>query len=345
MSQQGVGIFHRKAERLTSSLSLPILHTAFFNLKGNFMPRTKTDEWGQNKHPLLAIICQQSASFADDLHEILSYVKQQEHIPKLPEANPKSWLRLYRNHRLLEKNFLGALSELGEFPAIIAGLYAHAKSPVKPTTPPSDKLASLPPEECIRAIYELNLKDLEDEFAGTPCDEGMKAKIKELLINQEFLFQCKVVLPCLLLYGLHPCKLLRRARLGDLKALEQLIRLDKLAQTDFGIAQQSLRLLHRKNKCKYEAVIARAVSGAPKFPHSRKQARYLLAGLISLLSEAFCHKLEEPDIRALFNAIAYDKSGGKIVIDTTLPDSPETFSKAIQRSRAFWKSILPDKTF
>lgn len=308
------------------------------------MPQLKTDEWAQGKPLHLAMLWQQMASFADDLHEILTYVKQQEHIPKLPEADPESWLRLYRNHRLLEKQFLSALSGLGEFPAIIAGLYKHLRSPAK-LAMPSDKQASLTPEESIRAIYELSLKDLEDEFAGNPFDEGMKAKIKELLINQEFLFQCKVVLPCLFLYGLPPCKLFHRARLGDLKALEQLIRLDKLALTDFRIAQQSQRLLHRKNKCKYESVIAMAVSGAPKFPHSPKQARYLLAGLISLLSEAFRHKLAEPDIRALFNAIAEDKSGGKTVIDTVLPDSSETFSKAIQRARAFWKSVLPDKTF
>lgn len=307
------------------------------------MPRLKTDEWAQNKPPLLAIIYQQSASFADDLHEILSYVKQQEHIPKLPEANPAGWLRLYRNHRFLEKQFLGALSELGEFPAFITGLYAHMRSPATPTLP-SGKQALLTPDESIKAIYELSLKNLEDEFAGNPFDEGMKAKIKELLINQEFLFLCKVVLPCLLLYGLHPCKLLRRARLGDLKALEQLIRLDKLALGDPGIIRQAQRLLHR-NKYKYETVIARAVNGVPKFPHSRKQARYLLAGFISLLSEGFRHKLEESDIRGLFDAIAYDKSGGKTVIDTVLPDSPETFSKAIQRARAFWKSVFPDKTF
>ncbi len=306
------------------------------------MPRLKTDEWAQDKPLHIAMLWQQMASFADDLHEILSYVKRQEHIPQLPEANPESWLRLYRNHRLLENKFLGALSGLGEFPAIIVGLYAHIRTPAKPAMP-SGKQASLTPEESIKVLYELNLKDLEDEFAGTPFDEGMKAKIKELLINQEFLFQCKVVLPCLLLYSIHPCKLLRRARLGDLKSIEQLIRLDKLALGDPGIARQAQRLLHR-NKYKYETVIARAVNGAPKFPHSRKQARYLLAGLISLISEGFRHKLEESDIRALFDAIAYDKSGAKTVIDTALPDTPETFSKAIQRSRAFWKSILPDKT-
>jgi len=306
------------------------------------MSRLKTDEWAQGKPLPLAMLWQQMASFADDLHEILSYVKRQEHIPKLPEASPKSWLRLYRNHRLLEKQFLGALSGLGEFPAIIAGLYAHIRTPVKPVMPP-DRKTSLTPEESINVLYDLNLKDLEDEFAGVSFDEEMKAKIKELLITQEFLFQCKVVLPCLILYSLHPCKLLRRAHLGDLKALEQLIRLDKLALGDPGIARQAHRLLHR-SKYKYEQVIAKAVNGAPKFPHSRKQARYLLAGLISLLSEALRHKLEEPDIRSLFDAIAYDKSGGKTVIDTVLPDSPETFSKAIQRSRAFWKPILPDKT-
>lgn len=68
------------------------------------MPQLKIDRWVQNKPPFLAMLCQQMASFADNLHEILSFAKQQEHIPNPPEAIPKN-----RNHRLLEKRFLGAL--------------------------------------------------------------------------------------------------------------------------------------------------------------------------------------------------------------------------------------------
>ena len=52
--------------------------------------------------------------------------------------------------------------------------------------------------------------------------------------------------------------------------------------------------------------------------------------------------LNEPDIRALFDAIHLDS--GKEGYDPDLPMHPETFSKAIQRERAFWlEKFSPDK--
>ena len=64
-----------------------------------------------------------------------------------------------------------------------------------------------------------------------------------------------------------------------------------------------------------------------------------LAGFISVISTAFGEKfrLREPDIRALFDAVA--KDSGKGDIDTYLPDSPESFVKAIQREA---KTELPN---
>lgn len=315
------------------------------------MSQLEIDKWAHGKPPVLALFCQQLACSADDLHEILSFTKTQKHIPKLPEAAPKEWLRLYRNHRLLEQRLLNAFMQFGTFAEFAAAFYSIVRAHQRKPPAPSAKQAPIPGQDQqtkidagLQEIYQANLADIDSDFKNLPPDEETRRKGQELFASQEFLFFCKVFLPCQLLYGTTPFQLIRRARLGNLEALEQLIRLDKLVLADPGIMRQTQRLLHH-NKYRYDSVVAKAIKDAPKFRLVPRQIRYLLAGLISLFSEAFSHKLEEPEIRALFDAVAHGKSSGATAIDTALPDSPETFSKAIQRERAFWKPILfPDKT-
>jgi len=315
------------------------------------MPQLEIDKWAQGKPPALAIICQQLACAADDLHEILLFVKKQEHIPRLSEAAPKEWLRLYRNHHLLEQRLLNALQQLGGIAELFGAFYSVTRTKLKKQSSPPEKLSTLPNHEQqakidteLQKIYQVNLADIDSDFKNLPLDDETKKKGTALFASQEFLFLCTVFLPCQLFYGTTPFQLIRLARLGNLEALEQLIRLDKLILADHGILRQTRRLLHH-NKYMYDSVVVKAIKDAPKFRLSLRQVKYLLAGITSLFSEAFRHKLEEPEIRALFNAAAHGKSGGETAIDPDLPDSPETFSKAIQRERAFWKPILfPDTT-
>ena len=59
-----------------------------------------------------------------------------------------------------------------------------------------------------------------------------------------------------------------------------------------------------------------------------------IAGLISFISIGMGRQLKENEIRDLFDAIEKDKDQGDI--DTDIPDSQETFTKAIQRERHNW---------
>jgi len=63
-----------------------------------------------------------------------------------------------------------------------------------------------------------------------------------------------------------------------------------------------------------------------------------IAGLISLISIGMGRQLKESDIRELFDAIAKDKGQGDF--DADIPDSQETFAKAIQRERHNWGNAL-----
>ncbi|MBU4357556.1 MAG: hypothetical protein KJ822_19745 [Proteobacteria bacterium] len=316
------------------------------------MSQLEIDKWAQGKPPLLAILSQHSASFADDLHEILSYAIKQEHIPKFPEADPKQWLRLYRNHRHLEKSALTSLQELGgNFGTFIAVFYSGIQSLRKTQTLTEKQAPKAPdPEQQTKAqaiwqeAYKVSLADLEADLRNHHIHtQGLKEKAKELCLNQEFLFIFKVLLPCLLLYNTTPLKLLRQARLGNRNAIEKLVRLDKVTLADHGVMRQTQRLLHR-NKHKHESVVAVPYRDAPKFELSRKTTIYLLAGLISQMAKELNHKLTAPQIRALFDAIAYDRSNGEQIIDSDLPPSPEAFYKAIQRYRSLFANLSPTRT-
>ena len=84
-----------------------------------------------------------------------------------------------------------------------------------------------------------------------------------------------------------------------------------------------------------------AIHRKPKVKLTRKKMKYALAGFISALSVALKTPLDEPQIRALFDAVAQDYL--KTPIDIDLSDSPESFAKALQRNRKPWLAIL-DRT-
>jgi hypothetical protein len=86
--------------------------------------------------------------------------------------------------------------------------------------------------------------------------------------------------------------------------------------------------------------INKAIAGTPNFKLTRQKIKIQLAGYLSYLSELLNYRLNEPEIRLLFNAITIDR-GSSEIIDTDLPEAQESFAKALQRARAYWKSILP----
>lgn len=313
------------------------------------MPERAMDKWAQDKDPILAMFYQSHAGFAEILFEILSYTKKQEPIPGFKEILPKEWLKLYRTHRHLESHLRKSFREAGGLAERLISFFLSFLTLIR--TSPDKRAPSLyqdlqaTGEALLREMNKLGPTGVASYFENPPIDEESESKIREYFLAPEFLFFFKITIPCFFLYKTIPTHLLRQARLGNLKALEQLIRLDKAVLADPLIMTQTLRLQQR-DKYKYDSTVVRAMAGAPKFELSPKLPKYLLSGIISLFSEALGSKLNEPEIRSLFNAIAHDNSDGATAIDPDLPDSPESFSKAIQRDRAFWKSIFfPDTTF
>lgn len=101
--------------------------------------------------------------------------------------------------------------------------------------------------------------------------------------------------------------------------------------------------------------VSKAMAGTLESPLKPAQVKVLLAALIDRIYGEMERKLsdlraalpalplpsmelEEPDIRALFDAVAQDNG---LEMDADIPESPEAFYKAIYRARKFWSGPLP----
>ena len=185
------------------------------------------------------------------------------------------------------------------------------------------------------------MEDIQSDLAGQ-IDERMKESIFALAEQAEILFAYKVMLPCWHFYAISPSILFRKARNGNLEAMDKLLRIDTAVLCDPRISEHVYRLSLQKSKRKLEKILD-AIRNGPKAKISMQKIKFTLAGMISILSQILGHRLKSPAIRQLFNAVAID-TGKDEMIDRDLPDSPEAFSKAIQRERYFWRSFLkPDK--
>jgi hypothetical protein len=150
-------------------------------------------------------------------------------------------------------------------------------------------------------------------------------------------FYLRVWVPCWFLYKDFPTRMLRRARLGDISAMEKLLRLDTRVLDDRKI-REYFHQAKEKGKRWTVGRLTDALRKGPKGTITVKRVKYSIAGAISSISILLGHKLTEPEIRKLFHAVAHDMRKGNI--DTDLPRSSEAFAKAIQREHGFWMPTL-----
>lgn len=312
------------------------------------------EKWAKDKNILIAIISICIAYSADSCFKFLKFFKAGEHIegyhspPKL-----KEWLELYKSHRKFDKYLRDTFSDFGELPKIIGEfsdqLDLNRKIRRKLGSNKFNKIfgkeieqiSSAEWEEIKKAIeefwqkvYQLNLEDIEADIKGEVDEELAKKFRTELVKEPEMLFFIRVWAPCWLLYGQLPPTLLRSARTGNIDSLEKLLRLDESTINDSKIAEIYHQAKSKKNKTVYD-LMTKSLNKSPRAKITLQKIKINFAGMISTISIYLCQRLTEPEIRALFDAIAHDT--GKGDIDTDLPDSPESFSKAIQRERNAWR--------
>ncbi len=315
---------------------------------------SKITKWCQDKPIVLAIFAPQIASLADATHELLTLAKRDETLSlDITPPSLDDWLPLYRQHREILA-FLRRLFSLFNFGNLLILL---SESLSKGRRIPPKKLQKiwrrLPQTTKVKIIHALNmeaqsflvtsLQDIDDDL-NSDLPPEIKAQLLPLLQSPEATFFYKVWAPCLLLYATPPGKLLHRAYLGDLDAMEKLLRLDSSLVHDPRIGRVMHRLRFSGRKGHYENLMA-ALARAPKSKVTPQKVKVTLAAMISALADKFKQPLTDTDIHALFDAIAEDSGRG--LVDPDLELSKWAFSKAVKRDKPFWLKALtqakPDK--
>jgi hypothetical protein len=309
-------------------------------------------KWAEGRPPIIEIIATQVATTAQDIHLAFRDIKSRKFLtyqfalPHFP-----SWYHLYRNHHATN-NFLTSLftdfSSLTEDQIelshgmfdVFANWGKIDKSLLQNITQEDITLAA----KSLRGLTDASYKDIENDLHPEPIDPEEQKAFFDFLDenNLQASFFILVHIPCWILYQMSPTALYRKARQGNIDSLDKLLRLDAFMIHDPAIGRQVQSFRFNRKMNAYRELMAAPLK-QPKNKITRKKMKYLLSGFISAVAQACRHPLTEPEIRALYDAISQD--AGRGAIDTDLPDSPDTFSKAIRRDKEFWASILqPDKT-
>jgi len=294
---------------------------------------------------LLRMIASYLASLAEPISEYLEQIKDPTGIfSQLPIPDPDDWLEMYRRPSRLKRMTRSILVNFDKAEKWSKSFYSEIEKGMDEL-----KLTDSQIEEFKKGINNAgldvlsNMGDVDREkFKCSPeklyaeLDHTKKGYTFNLGgIVTEQLFFIKVFMPCYFMYNTYPIQLLRKARLGDIDALEKLIRLDSSIILDKRIA----KIYHSsKTKKIINDRLNNSFGSNPNVKIDRKKIKMSLAGLISFYSDKIGQRLNESEIRKYFDEVA--KSKGKGYIDVDIPDSPESFAKAIQRERRNWENAL-----
>lgn len=295
-------------------------------------------KWAQGRPEFIAVMAHSYASMAPMAYGLLTVLEDDRNFTKDgTQPDLKTWLGLYKKQRLVRNAAMGIFVDPSGFWNNDKDVFLELKNVDNSTTSEdfSELITSIFTPSNAEKLLEGYVK-----FHQVPREEFEKANENNVGLQRafrpEFYFWIRVYLPCWLLYGEYPARLLRKARLGDIEALEKLLRLDSSALFDPKIS----KLVHsfRAYDKRRFGVIISSFSNPPKTRLTIRRVKAFFAALIISVSSFFEHRITEPEIRALYDAIA--KDDGKGEIDPHIPESPHAFYMAIQREVPFWMAAL-----
>lgn len=294
------------------------------------MKPLKLESWEITKPPYIRIISQSMAIAAQDLFDCLMEVKSNTILKHFEPLNLKSWLKLYRDRGRLFIFFLAKYLNLGGMPAIHAQAFLHITQsiPYDNETKANQQLLT------VDDVNSIHYSFIRDEILDKPLAEDKIDFLKSTFFNHDFLFLMKIIFPIWLLTGKNYILLYRKATQGDVQSLEDLLRFDKFQIQNPRINKWIYFYSCKRNKKKFSTLLE-GIHGQPRSKITLRKVKYLISGYISVFSEMLGHRLSAPEIQSLFDAVAIDY-GIDDLRDPDLPDSPESFSKAVQREREFW---------
>ena len=291
-------------------------------------------KWAEGRPVVVAVLAHMYASMAPLAYGLLETVKDDRNFVKEGEQpNLNLWLGLYKKQRKVRTAMMGIFHDPSGFFNFERDVFSGQENIDSDSTP--DDLA-----QWFSSIFTQEIaKNLLQSYIASQQTTAQQLEksnpggiATEIISKPEFYFWIRVYLPCWLLYGELPGRLLRKSRQGNIDALDKLIRLDSSTIFDpkISILVHSYRAYDKK---KHDIIIS-AFSNPPKTRTTIRRLKAFIAALIKVTSFAFDHELTEPQIRGLFDAIAKDQGTGEI--DPHIPDSPHAFYMAIQREVPFW---------
>lgn len=296
------------------------------------------EKWAEGRPRLLAAFAHSFATFSDLLMALLqAIISGKFSFEEYPAVPLEQWLGFYKSHRRIWAAMLNLLGEDGA--AELDLLNAIDNFGRQDNSLNDFEWMASEHHAVFDDFYRQNLDRIQADIqskhlpkSGRSADQDFTKAPENPAIH--FLF--RVWLPCYFLYGTTPPLLLRQARQGNAQAVDRLLRLDKSAIFDPKIARQ-FHLAAGQQPRQFEQLID-ALKKPPKGIIQKRKIKVSLAAFISVIFEDCGYKLEEPEIRALFDAVAKDQGHGEI--DTDLPESPHAFYMAIQRELPFWEQAL-----
>lgn len=306
------------------------------------------EKWAQDKNPVIAFFAINHAMTAREKCDALRHVKERGVydykflLPDLP-----SWCSMYQSRKPLfaYKRLMSHYpEETEEKIALLAAFRWLNKAMEKfPERIRKLKLTAQDIQDALKFWQDLcsdTYAEIKADIAKKPLDFEARDKFHAALIKDELTlgFYFLVYMPCLLFYGVTPTVLYRNALNRDISAIEKLLKLDSLILHDpaIGFQIQSIRLYGKANDY---ARILDAITKQPKINRKmiadeRKSVKSDHGAQILVLSKALNNPLEVPQIRGLYDALAFDYDGS--LIDTDIM-KPAGFDKTIKTKAATYQ--------
>lgn len=269
-------------------------------------------------------------------------------LPGFTVAEFEQWRRLYSK----PKQVMRASLRYVEFPGLegfqynesIVSFFAAINAYVTTndtTAFERIKLPDLSPEEFQAALYTHLLEKLEAfafehakrmwDNTDADCSTSM-----DLPIEVAFLF--RVWIECWLVHYEPFLPLFRRARNGDVDALEKLVLLDRYVLCAPRIERIWARMSEDNESPDFQR-IHRAMARQPHLvEYEIYEAKADIAGLIAKMSEAQGHPLNPSQIGELFDALARDLAppGQKVHSDPDINRKSDQWRKTVNRKKEKW---------
>jgi len=184
-----------------------------------------------------------------------------------------------------------------------------------------------------------NAEEELDRLLATAANDTkpLAPPASKILRSPQLHFFFRVYAPCFSLYKMPPSKLLLRAAAGDIKAADQLLRLDPSASSHPRIAPL-LHQLDQIGQIYTRAKLTEAQASSPYRPLKLWSLKASYGGFLLGFAKRLGCRLNSGDIRRFYDAVASDLKHE--THDRTLPRNEDAFRKGLQKQRSKWNAEL-----